>query len=132
MLGAGLKLYNAPIQAFAAGGNAPQAMPVEVVEIKAQNIEIWKQFSGRVVPVNRAEIRPQVSGRITEIRFEDGQEVQRGDTLFVIDPRPFRAAVNEAQAVLNVARTEAKLAETEYQRAANLIETDAIGFSCKY
>ena len=125
----GVKFYGARIQPLAAGGAAPQAMPVDVVEIQRENVEVWKQFSGRVVPVTRAEIRPQVSGRITDVRFEDGQDVKRGDILVVIDPRPFRAAVNEAQAVLNVAITQAKLAETEYQRAENLIESDAIARS---
>lgn len=110
----------------AGGGGTPQAMPVEVRKINAEAIQIWKNFSGHVVAVDRAEIRPQVSGRITEIRFENGQYVEKGDVLVVIDPRPYQAALDQAQAALNVAIAQANLAEKEYQRARKLIKTDAI------
>ena len=52
-----------------------------------------------------AEIRPQVAGRITEIRFKDGQQVKAGDILFVIDPRPYQAAAAKAAADLATATT---------------------------
>lgn len=110
----------------AAAPGAPQAMPVEVAEIKPQFVQIWKNFSGHVVAVDRAEIRPQVSGRIHEIRFEDGQHVEEGDVLMVIDPRPYEAALNQAQASLKSAQAQVDLAEKEYQRAKSLIETEAI------
>lgn len=103
-----------------------QAMPVQATKVKSEKIQVWKKFSGSVVAVDWAEIRPQVDGRITEVRFEDGQYVQKDDILFVIDPRPYKAALAEAEAALSAAMTQASLAEKEYQRAQKLIETDAI------
>lgn len=109
-----------------ASSSEPQATPVKMANIKLQNLQIWKNFSGHVVAVNHAEIRPQVSGRITELRFEDGQYVQKGDILIVIDPRPYQATLNQTRAALNVAVTQSILAEKEYQRAKDLIKTASI------
>ena len=108
---------------------APQAMPVKITVMKPRHIQVWGNFSGHVVAVNRAEIRPQVSGRITEIHFTDGQHVEKGDVLFVIDPRPYEAALNQAKATLAATQTQAGLAEKEYQRAIKLIKTEAISHS---
>ena len=113
----------------AAAPEAPQAMPVDTAVIEAKSVQIWKNFSGTVVAVDRADIRPQVSGIITEIRFEDGQYVEKDDVLIVIDPRPYKATLDQAEAALKAARTQADLAEKEYQRARKLIETEAIAQS---
>lgn len=107
-------------------GGQPEAMPVQVVNVAPEKIQIWKSFSGNVVAVDRADIRPQVSGRITEIKFEDGQTVEKGDILIVIDPRPYEAALNQAKASLAAAKTQAELAEKELNRAKELIKTDAV------
>lgn len=104
----------------------PPALPVDIAEVKAEPVQVWKKFSGRVVAVDQADIRPQVSGRITEIRFENGRQVEQGDVLVVIDPRPYEAALAQAKAALAAAQTEASLAEKEYQRAKELIESEAI------
>ncbi len=104
-------------------------MPVETVTIKPQPIQLWKSFSGNIVAVDQAEIRPQVSGRITEIKFEDGQYVEKGDVLIIIDPRPYEATVNQAKAALQAAENEAALAKKEFERAKNLIKTQAISQS---
>ncbi|MBI1302095.1 MAG: efflux RND transporter periplasmic adaptor subunit [Alphaproteobacteria bacterium] len=101
-------------------------MPVPVQVVKAEPVQVWKSFSARMEPLDFAEIRPQVSGTISEIRFEDGQDVEKGDILYVIDPRPYEAAVNRATAQLNVAKNQASLAQKEYDRAQTLIKTDAI------
>ncbi|MCB9982590.1 MAG: efflux RND transporter periplasmic adaptor subunit [Rhodospirillales bacterium] len=91
-----------------------------------QDVRIWKDFPGRLTAVEWAAIRPQVSGRITEILFEDGQHVEQGDVLFVIDPRPYEAALSQARAALQAAQSNHKLADTEYKRAQELIKTNAI------
>lgn len=116
-------------EASAEGQKAPQAMPVDTEEVAYEKVQVWKNFSGRVVAVDRAEIRPQVSGIITEIKFEDGQYVEKGDVLIVIDPRPYEAALSQAKAELHAAQTQANLAEKEYQRAKNLINSNAISQS---
>ena len=85
---------------------APQAMPVTVETATPKPIQIWNDYSARLEAVDFAEIRPQVSGTITEVKFEDGQMVEKGDVLFVIDPRPYEAAVNQAKAELRVAKNQ--------------------------
>jgi multidrug efflux system membrane fusion protein len=76
--------------------------------------------------VDSAEVRPQVSGRITAIRFRDGQQVQAGDILFVIDPRPYEAAVAKAEADVATAETNARLARVEMDRATRLMNAQAV------
>jgi multidrug efflux system membrane fusion protein len=94
--------------------------------IRPQQVRIWSDFSGKLDAVDYAEIRPEVSGRITEIRFKDGQNVKAGDILFVIDPRPYQAAVAKAAAELQSARTNAALAKSNLARADNLRRSNAI------
>jgi membrane fusion protein, multidrug efflux system len=108
---------------------APAAMPAIPVSVRTVNpddVMIWSEFSGRMSAVDYAEIRPQVSGRITQVRFADGQTVKAGAVLFVIDPRPYEAAVAKSQANLVTARTNADFANTEFERAANLVKAQAI------
>ena len=105
---------------------APQAMPVAAAKIESAPLTIWKNFSGRLQAVDYAEIRPQVSGRIEDINFADGQIVTEGDVLYVIDPRPYQAAVDQARAEVNAARDRADLAQKELARAETLVKTDDI------
>src|SRR5712671_3739622 len=102
------------------------AVPVGVLTVAAGNVRVWSEFSGRLNAVDYAEIRPEVSGRIAQVRFRDGQTVKAGDILFVIDPRPYEAALAKAQANLASARTNAEFAQTELDRAANLVKEQAI------
>ena len=69
---------------------------------------------------------PQVSGRITEIRFQDGQHVNAGDMLFVIDPRPYQAAVDKAEADLATATANVTFTKAERERGSQLIKTNAL------
>ena len=106
-----------------------QAMPVNVMVAAPEPVQIWKEFSGRMVAVDYAEIRPQVSGTISEIKFQDGQDVEAGDVLLVIDPSPYEAAVAQAQAELAAAENEAAHAQRELKRSKGLIEKKAISQS---
>lgn len=115
-----------------AQSDTPRAMPapnVSVKKIKLENVRIWSQFSGRMQAVDYAEIRPEVSGRIVDIRIVDGQTVKAGDILFVIDPEPYKARVNQAQAALKIAQLKATLAQKEAIRADTMIKTAAISQS---
>jgi multidrug efflux system membrane fusion protein len=105
----------------AAPAPAPQAVPVTVVEVQTKPIRLWTEFSGRLSAIDWVELRPQVSGTIKEIRFEDGQMVAKGDVLVVIDPRPYKAAVAEAKAELNMARHTLDLAKKQRVRAEPLV-----------
>jgi multidrug efflux system membrane fusion protein len=99
---------------------------VTVAAVQPQSVRVWSDFSGRLTAVNSADIRPEVSGRITEIRFKDGQAVHAGDILMVIDPRPYAAAVAKARADLASANSNAHLAAIELERANRLIAANAV------
>jgi membrane fusion protein, multidrug efflux system len=105
---------------------AAPAMPVSDQLLAPQTVHPFAQFSGRINAVDYAEIRPQVSGRITEIRFHDGQKVKAGDILFVIDPRPYQAAVAKAEGDLSSAVNNARLAKTERDRGDRLMKAQAL------
>ncbi|MAQ71044.1 MAG: efflux transporter periplasmic adaptor subunit [Alphaproteobacteria bacterium] len=115
----------------AEGSSQPevQALPVSINVIQSEKVNLWKKFSGHIVAIDESDIRPQVSGRIMEILFKDGQYVEKGDTLLIIDPRPYEAVLAQAEAELASAQTQANLAEKEYIRAKSLIGMDAISKS---
>jgi len=104
----------------------PQAMPVDVAIVEKQAIRLWKEFSGRLTAVDYVEIRPQASGIITEVKFVDGQFVNKGDILYVIDPRPLKAIVAQESADLLVAKNTGALAVKELHRAKDLFRKDMI------
>jgi membrane fusion protein, multidrug efflux system len=112
-----------------ASGDAPAASPptsVTVQTLTPQKIRVWSEFSGRLHAVDAAEVRPEVGGRITEVRFEDGATVKAGDILFVIDPRPYEAAVARARANLASAQTNAAFAKVEFERAASMVKSQTV------
>jgi multidrug efflux system membrane fusion protein len=121
----GYALYHSHANATPVAAADP-AVPVGVLTAQRQTVRIWSDFSGKLDAVNYAEIRPEVAGRITEIRFKDGQNVKAGDVLFVIDPRPYEAAAAKAAADLQSARTNAALAKSNLARAAALRQANAI------
>ena len=97
---------------------------VTVARIETQAVKPFAEISGRINAVDYAEIRPQVSGRITEIHFHDGEHVNAGDVLLVIDPRPYQAAVDKAQADLQTAMNNAKFAKVERDRGSQLVKSN--------
>lgn len=99
---------------------------VEVKTVKPEKVIVWSEFSGRLVAVDAADIKPEVSGKITEVKFEDGDHVLKGDLLFIIDPRPYEAAVARAKASLATAKTNADFSKVELDRAEKMIKTQAI------
>jgi membrane fusion protein, multidrug efflux system len=105
---------------------ARAGLPVTVGLIEPESVSPFVEFSGRINAVDYAEIRPQVSGRITEVRFRDGQRVNAGDILFVIDPRPYQAAVDKAQADLATAINNARFSKVESERGSQLVKMNAI------
>jgi multidrug efflux system membrane fusion protein len=111
-----------------ANGDPPSAPPLSVIvqTLAPQKIRVWSEFSGRLHAVDSAEIRPEVGGRITEVRFADGAMVKASDVLFVIDPRPYEAAVARARANLASAQTNAAFAKVEFERAAAMVKTQAV------
>jgi multidrug efflux system membrane fusion protein len=110
----------------AKAASARPAVPVETVKMEKAPLRVWRSFPARLVAVDEVELRPQVSGRIVDVRFRDGQTVGKGDVLFVIDPRPFEAAMQQAKADLSAAKERRAFAERELARARKLIRTNAV------
>ncbi|KWT72965.1 Membrane fusion protein of RND family multidrug efflux pump [Hyphomicrobium sulfonivorans] len=104
----------------------PQRVSVDVAPVVAKSIRQWDAFNGRVTAVESVEIRPRVSGYIDSIAYREGEEVRRGDLLFNIDPRPYRAAVDSAKARLERARASVLLAKLRDQRAKKLLPNNTI------
>ena len=113
------------------GGGKPAAAAMPAAEVAVaypiqRSIVEYDEFTGRFEPSRSVEIRPRVSGQLAAIHFRDGDYVQAGQLLFTIDPRPFAAALAEAQARAAAARTAAALARAELARALRLLPDDAV------
>jgi multidrug efflux system membrane fusion protein len=100
--------------------------PVTVGVAEQKDVPVYIDAIGTTVAREMVRIQPQLSGRITQIHFTDGVYVKRGAMLFTIDPRPFQAQLNEAEANVAQARAALKLAEIEWERVSNLTDSRAI------
>jgi len=111
-----------------ASGGPPQAIVPNVTVAKpiARRLTDWDEFTGRLIARDKVEIRARVSGYLTKVHFKEGTEVQAGDLLFSIDPRPYEAIVQRAEAVLAQAKTNAELANIEAKNATTLRQGQVI------
>ncbi|VFR40135.1 RND efflux system, membrane fusion protein CmeA [plant metagenome] len=105
---------------------APPPPTVSVAAVSARPIIQWDDFNGRVEAVESVALRPRVSGYIEKVNYEEGQTVKRGEVLFEIDARSYRAALARAEADLARARTQAALARSEAARAQKLASLQAV------
>jgi len=103
--------------------------PVSVVTAASEDVPIYLDEIGKAVAREMVSIQPQVSGRITALHFADGADVKKGDPLLTIDPRPYQAALDAAEANLAQARASLDLARVQYLRAADLVQTNAVSRS---
>ena len=110
----------------AAAAAPPPPPELEVVSMVAQPVVLSEFFTGRVEAAETVELRSRVSGYIQEVAFEEGELVEQGDLLFLIDPRPYQARVNAAQADLAQARSQQAQAGSEAERARVLLGRQAI------
>jgi len=111
---------------------ADEAPPLPVVTVSTplqREVTEWDEYTGQLAAVDYVEIRARVSGYLTEIHFTDGQMVQKGDLLFVIDPRPFEIELQEAQAQFNTATATLELANRQLTRAESLRGKDFVAQS---
>ncbi|MCC2665760.1 MAG: hemolysin secretion protein [Geminicoccaceae bacterium] len=104
------------------GAKAPT---VTVAYPRVEKLVEWTEFTGRFEAVQRVEVRARLSGYLNSIDFRDGEVVDRGELLFVIDPRPFEVAFERAKADLASADAQVKLADIEFQRVADLATSPA-------
>lgn len=101
----------------ACGEKAKPTPPAPTVLVSAplqKSIVDWDDYVGQFVAVDSVDVRPRVTGYLTSVAFRDGQTVKKGQLLFVIDPRPYQALVDQSKA--QVARQEATLANAAAQR----------------
>ncbi len=98
-------------------------VPVVVAQSSQRNVPVEIQAVGNVEPFSLVTVRPQITGRIQDVHFEEGQNVKAGDPLITLDPGPWLAELNQAQA--NLKRDEAQLfnARLEFQRSSNLFNS---------
>lgn len=114
------------------GDEADAAPPPPLVTVATplqRSVQEWTDNIGRFEPSRSVEVRPRVAGAITAIHFTDGAYVRRGQPLFTIDPRPYRAALAEAQARLGSAQSRLGLARSNLARAERLLPEEAISES---
>ena len=101
----------------------PAALPtpkVTVSQPQLATVTNWDEYPGHLEAVEMVEIRPRVSGYIDSIHFQDGAEVKAGDLLFVIDPRPYQADLEQAQARRQQAETHLELSAERPQTRREL------------
>jgi len=104
-------------------------LPVNVLTVIEKEVNEWDEFTGRLEAVESVEIRPRVSGYITEIHFEAGAIVKKGALLYVIDPRPYQADFDRASAEVDRMDAQLKLAQIELNRAKELRDKNTISAS---
>jgi len=99
---------------------------VEVAAVVPKPIHLSDEFNGRVASINSVDVRARVTGYVDNVAYREGDSVKRGDLLFVIDPRPYRDALDSAKASLEREKAAAAFANIQAKRAQTLNASDAI------
>jgi membrane fusion protein, multidrug efflux system len=107
-------------------GMPPEAVPVMVGTVAQKSVPLEVRAIGHVEAFSSVAVKARVGGQLTRVAFREGQTVKKGDLLFVIDPRPFQAALAEASANLARDRARAKNTEDDVKRYAVLIQKDYV------
>src|SRR5438309_5235331 len=105
----------------------PQFAPlVTVARAATRNVPVYLEEIGRSGAFESVTVTPQISGRITERSFEDGAELKKGELLFTIDPRPYQAQLDSAQAQLAQSKAALDLAKTQLKMYDSIANTRAV------
>ena len=110
----------------AAAAAPPVPVNVTIATPVQKHLIEWDEFVGRLASPKTVELRARVSGYLDSVHFKEGSEVKEGDLLFTIDPRPYKAIADRAQAEFDRATTHAQLAASEAERAQGLVASKAI------
>jgi len=105
---------------------APPATPVSVATVQATEVATWDEFSGRLEAVERVELRPRVPGTVQTVHFREGALVRQGDLLISLDPAPYAAEVERAEAQVAAAKARALYTASDVARARALWAEQAI------
>src|SRR5882724_6728374 len=105
---------------------APPAPAVTVSRPLEREVIEWDEYTGRIEPVESVDLRARVSGLIESVPFKEGSNVRKGDLLFVIDERPFKAELESKTA--DVAKAQAQLAQamSDFNRFQEAVKTSAV------
>jgi membrane fusion protein, multidrug efflux system len=104
----------------------PETVPVRVGTVVRKAVPLEVRNVGNVQPYNTVSVRALVAGEILEVHFQDGQDVRKGGPLFTIDPRPYRAALAQAEAALSRSRAQKALADADVRRYEDLVQKDYV------
>jgi len=105
---------------------APQAIPVSVATVTTQDVAAWEEFSGRLEAVERVDVRSRVAGAVQSVHFREGSLVKAGELLITIDPAPFQAEVDRAEAQVVAAQARVSYTKSEMERSTRLWSEHAI------
>ena len=105
---------------------APQATPVSVATVASSEINAWAEFSGRLEAVERVDVRSRVAGAVQSLHFREGALVKQGELLVTIDPAPYAAEVERAEAQVASAQARQSFSRSEQERAKRLWDDKAI------
>ena len=93
----------------ASSGGQPPPPEVVVAQVLSKSVQQWDEYTGRITAIDTVELRPRASGYVQRVAYKEGQDVKQGDLMFQIDPRPYRAALDNALAQLARARAAKRL-----------------------
>lgn len=110
----------------AAEQKGPPAVPVAAYRVEQSRAVYYEEYPATVTALNQVEIRPEVSGYISEISFRDGQHVTKGTKLYSIDQQQYQAAYDQALANLNVAKANLAKVQQDADRYSDLAKNDAV------
>jgi multidrug efflux system membrane fusion protein len=110
----------------AAAAAQPQALPVPVVAVGETEVKTWDEFSGRLEAVERVDVRSRVAGAVRSVHFTEGALVRKDELLISIDPDPYTAEVERAQAQVLAAQARLAYTRSERERAQRLWDESAI------
>ncbi|MDM0016861.1 efflux RND transporter periplasmic adaptor subunit [Variovorax saccharolyticus] len=104
----------------------PRATPVSVATVAATEVNTWDEFSGRLEAVERVDVRSRVAGAVQAVHFREGALVKQGELLITIDPAPYAAEVERAEAQVASAQARVSFTRSEVERARRLWDEKAI------
>ncbi|HTR04720.1 MAG TPA: efflux RND transporter periplasmic adaptor subunit [Thermoanaerobaculia bacterium] len=104
----------------------PELVPVRVGTVVQKAVPVQIRNVGTVVPYNTVSVRALVNGEILQVHFRDGEDVRKGDPLFSIDPRPYEAALAQAEGALARDRAQRENADADVKRYADLVKKDYV------
>jgi membrane fusion protein, multidrug efflux system len=103
-----------------------EAVPVSVATVVRRTVPVQVRNVGTVQPITSVAVKAQVGGELTAVHFREGQDVRKGDPLFTVDERPYRAALAQSEAAHARDRAQAENAAAEAKRYADLVQKDYV------